>query len=136
MGAYDDIIDLPHPTSARHPRMPMADRAAQFSPFAAISGHGAAIQETARLTDERIELTEEEKAVLDETLRRLVDTGEEAVFTWFQPDGKKNGGTYTSSVGRLKRLDKLQHIVVLENGAAIPMEDILGIEVAANECRT
>ena len=59
MGAYDDIIDLPHPTSARHPRMPMADRAAQFSPFAALVGHGAAIEETVRLTDRKIELTEE-----------------------------------------------------------------------------
>ena len=92
MGAYDDIIDLPHPTSVRHPRMPMADRAAQFSPFAALVGHGAAIRETARLTDRKIELTEEEKAVLDDKLCLLLDTGGEAVFTYFLPDEKKDGG--------------------------------------------
>ena len=62
MGAYDDIINLPHPTSPRHPRMPMIDRAAQFTPFQALTGYGAAIQETARITGEKAELTEEEKA--------------------------------------------------------------------------
>ena len=61
MGAYDDIINLPHPTSARHPRMPMADRAAQFAPFAALAGHGAAIRETARLRAQKTELTEDER---------------------------------------------------------------------------
>lgn len=75
MGAYDDIIHLPHPTSARHPRMPMIDRAAQFSPFAALVGHGAAIEETARLTVRKIELTEDEKTLLDEKLRLLLETG-------------------------------------------------------------
>ena len=69
-GPYDDIIDLPHPTSERHPRMPMANRAAQFSPFAALSGYDDAVKETARLTDGKIELTEEEKANLDARLQR------------------------------------------------------------------
>ena len=76
MGAYDDIIHLPHPTSARHPRMPMIDRAAQFTPFQALTGYGDAIQETARLTGKKVELTGDEKAVLDEKLRLLVDTGD------------------------------------------------------------
>ena len=128
MGAYDDIIDLPHPTSVRHPRMPMTDRAAQFSPFAALVGHGAAIRETARLTDRKIELTEEEKAVLDEKLCLLPDTGEEAVFTYFLPDEKKNGGTYVTAVGSIKKLDLLERRVILTNGAIIPVEDILEIE--------
>ena len=128
MGAYDDIIDLPHPTSAKHPRMPMADRAAQFSPFAALVGHGAAIRETARLTDRKIELTEEEKAVLDEKLCLLLDTGGEAVFTYFLPDEKKNGGAYVTAVGSIKKLDLLKRRVVLTGGAVIPLEDISEIE--------
>lgn len=131
MGAYDDIIDLPHPTSARHPRMPMADRAAQFSPFAALVGHGAAIEETVRLTDRKIELTEDEKAILDEKLRYLLEAGGEAVFTWFQPDEKKDGGAYVTNLGTIKKIDPLQGIVVLMDGTVIPIEDILEIEDGA-----
>ena len=128
MGAYDDIIDLPHPTSAKHPRMPMADRAAQFSPFAALMGHGAAIKETARFTDRKMELTEDEKAVLDEKLRVLRDTCGEAVFTYFLPDEKKNGGAYVTAAGSIKKLDLLERRVILTGGAVIPVEDILEIE--------
>ncbi len=131
MGAYDDIIDLPHPTSARHPRMPMADRAAQFSPFAALVGHGAAIEETVRLTDRKIELTEDEKAILDEKLRYLLEAGGEAVFTWFLPDEKKDGGAYVTNLGTIKKIDPLQGIVVLMDGTVIPIEDILEIEDGA-----
>ena len=128
MGAYDDIIDLPHPTSAKHPRMPMADRAAQFSPFAALVGHGAAIQETARLTDRKIELTEEEKAVLDEKLCLLLDTGREAVFTYFRPDERKDGGAYVTAEGSIKKLDLPGRRVILTCGIIIPVEDIIEIE--------
>jgi hypothetical protein len=128
MGAYDDIINLPHPTSPRHPRMRMIDRAAQFSPFQALSGFGSAIQETARVTGERIELTEDEKAVLDEKLRYLCETGREAVFTWFLPDEKKDGGTYMDAVGTIKKIDPLEGRVILTDGTAIPIEDILEIE--------
>ena len=129
MGAYDDIINLPHPTSARHPRMPMADRAAQFSPFAALTGHGAAIRETARLTDRKIELTEDEKAVLDEKLGLLNAAGGEAVFTWFLPDERKDGGTYATAAGRVKKLDLLERRVILTDGSVIPAEDLLEIEL-------
>ena len=128
MGAYDDIMDLPHPTSARHPRMPMADRAAQFSPFAALTGHGDAIRETARLTDRKIELTEDEKAVLDEKLSLLLDAGGEAVFTWFLPDEKKNGGSYVTVAGSIKKLDPLERRVILNDGTVIPVEDIFEID--------
>lgn len=72
-GPYDDIISLPHPTSSRHPRMPISDRAAQFSPFAALAGHSAALAETARLTDRQIELSDDDKAVLDQKQRILAD---------------------------------------------------------------
>lgn len=128
MGAYDDIINLPHPTSTKHPRMPMIDRAAQFSPFAALVGHGAAIQETARLTEEKNELTEDEKTLLDEKLRLLATTGGEAIFTYFLPDEKKSGGAYAMAVGRLKKLDPLKRCIILTCGTIIPIEDILEIE--------
>ena len=128
MGAYDDMINLPHPTSAKHPRMPMANRAAQFAPFAALVGHGAAIRETARLTDRKMELTEDEKAVLDEKLCLLLDAGGEAVFTYFLPDGKKSGGAYVSVAGRIKKMDLLERRVILTDGAVIPVEDILEVD--------
>lgn len=128
MGAYDDIINLPHPTSPRHPRMPMIDRAAQFTPFQALTGYGDAIQETARITGEKAELTEEEKAVLDEKLRFLAATGSEAAFTYFQPDGRKSGGAYVTALGTVKKLDVLEGRLVLVDGTAIPIDDILEIE--------
>lgn len=129
MGAYDDIINLPHPTSANHPRMPMSDRAAQFSPFAALVGHGAAIAETARLTDRKIELAEDGKAVLDKKLRLLLETGGEGVFTYFLPDGRKDGGAYVAAAGRVKRIDPLEGRVILADGDIIRLDDILDIEV-------
>ena len=129
MGAYDDIINLPHPSSAKHPRMPMSDRAAQFSPFAALTGHGAAIEETARLTDRRIELTEEEKTVLDENLRLLLETGGEGMITYFLPDERKDGGAYVAKLGTIKKIDPLEGRVILTDRTAIPIKDILEIEI-------
>ena len=128
MGAYDDIIHLPHPTSPRHPRMPMIDRAAQFTPFQALTGYGEAIQETARITGEKVELTEDEKTVLDEKLRLLTGTANEAAFTYFQPDGKKSGGVYVTVLGAIKKLDPLDGRLVLADGTAIPIDDILEIK--------
>lgn len=127
MGAYDDIINLPHPTSARHPRMSMIDRAAQFSPFAALVGHGAAIQETARLTEQKIELTEDEKGILDEKLRLLAETGGEATFTYFMPDEKKSGGAYVTAEGEIRKVDPLEGCIILMDGSAIPIANILEV---------
>lgn len=127
-GKYDDIINLPHPTSSRHPRMSMADRAAQFSPFAALVGHGAAIEETARLTDRKIELTEDEKNLLDEKLRLLLETGGTGVFTWFLPDDRKDGGAYVTAEGMIRKIDPLAGRVILADGSVISIEDILEIE--------
>lgn len=127
-GKYDDIINLPHPTSVKHPRMPMIDRAAQFSPFQALVGHGAAIEETARLTDQKVELTEDKKAVLDEKLRLLLETGEEGAFTWFQPDERKSGGAYVTALVRVKKIDPLAGEVILTNGMVIPIENIFEID--------
>lgn len=127
-GPYDDIINLPHPTSSKHPRMPLADRAAQFSPFAALSGHSAAIMETGRLTDRRIELDEDTKSALDFKQSILADRIAEqpdVSITWFLPDNKKDGGQYITSVGRLKKIDDCKRLLCLIDGTEIPMDDIL-----------
>lgn len=131
-GPYDDIIDLPHPTSEKHPRMPMANRAAQFSPFAALTGYDAAVKETARLTDSRIELTEEEKSILDAKLQLLVERTDgktAAEFTWFQPDSKKEGGAYLTASGIVKKVDSHAGEIVLTDGRRIRIEDILDIQI-------
>ena len=94
-GPYDDIIHLPHPTSSKHPRMPIADRAAIFSPFAALAGHSAAIAETARLTNQKAELDEDARAELDRrqaVLLEQIGQQPEVTVTWFQPDERKDGG--------------------------------------------
>jgi hypothetical protein len=131
MGAYDDIIDLSHHRSSTHPHMPLADRAAQFSPFAALTGHDAAIRETERLTDQRIELDETAKVILDEKLRLLLeeDTGNaEVSITYFRPDAKKNGGAYVTAIGKIKRMDNIEHTILLTNGQAIPIDDVVEID--------
>ena len=129
--AYDDIVALPHPVSQRHPQMPIADRAAQFSPFAALTGHDAAIKETARLTDRQIELDENSKSFLDEKLRmvleRLADHPQVTV-TYFQPDGKKAGGAYVRSTGEIKKIDEYERLIVLLSGVKIPIDSIIALE--------
>ena len=128
---YDDILHLPHPTSQRHPRMPIADRAAIFSPFAALTGHAAAIQETARLTDQRLELDEDTKAALDRKQQMLEDClaeQPEVTVTWFLPDERKAGGSYVTTVGRLKKTDHVERLMILTDGTRIPLDDILDIE--------
>ena len=127
-GPYDDIINLPHPTSAKHPRMPLYDRAAQFSPFAALSGHGAAIEETARLTDRRIELDEDTKAMLDLKQQILADRiaeRPEISVVWFRPDARKEGGQYVTTVGQLKKVDDIARILQLADGTTIPLDEVL-----------
>lgn len=129
--SYDDIINLPRPISQRHPRMPIIDRAAQFAPFQALTGYGDAIRETARLTDQRIELSEDEKLLLDIKLRALIEAipdGPVAGFTYFRPDSQKDGGAYVSITGIVKKVDSLEQIVLLDNGTVIPIEAILKIE--------
>lgn len=131
MGPYDDIVDLPHPTSMKHPRMPLADRAAQFSPFAALTGHEAAIRETARITDRRVELDEDEKVALDRKLRLLTEHLAErpAVrITYFLADQRKDGGSYEIAEGSMKKVDEIARMVVLTDGRRIPIEDIYEIE--------
>ena len=134
-GPYDDMLNLPPPTSRRHPRMSLSDRAAQFAPFAALSGHGTAIAETARLTERRIELDEDVKAALDLKQQMLMDRIDEhpdVAVTWFQPDGKKDGGRYVTTTGRLKRIDEVECVMVMEDRTTVPLDDIISID----ECRS
>lgn len=132
MGNYDDIIDLPQHVSSTRPRMPMIDRAAQFQPFRALTGYEDAVRETARLTDRRMELTEEEKARLDAALQRLMDSissRPQVSVTWFQPDKRKAGGAYVTTTGRLKKIDDLEGVLILLGGERIVIEDILDIQI-------
>lgn len=128
---YDDIIHLPRHVSKKHPQMALSDRAAQFSPFAALTGHGAAIKETARLTDERVQLDEYMINVLSERLQIIADRLKdkpEIMITYFQPDEKKNGGAYVTTTGTVKKIDVYERIVVMTDRQEIPIDDIVGIE--------
>ena len=128
---YDDIIDLPHHVSATRPRMSMIDRAAQFSPFAALTGYDAAIKETGRLTDERIELSEESRAVLDRKQQLLLDNladHPKVTVTYFVPDERKAGGAYVTVTGRVKKVDDYQRLLLLTDGTKIPLDEILDME--------
>ena len=130
-GKYDDILHLPHPTSAKHPRMPVSERAAMFSPFAALSGHAGAIAETARLTDQRMELDEDTRAELDRRQAVLLEhiaEQPEVTVTWFQPDERKDGGSYVTVTGRLKRIDPVERVMTLRDGTSIPLEDVAELE--------
>ena len=128
---YDDIINLPHHVSATRPRMPMIDRAAQFSPFAALTVYDAAIKETGRLTDQRIELTEDSRAVLDRKQQLLVDNladHPEVSVTYFVPDERKAGGAYITVTGRVKKIDDYQRLLLLTDGTKIPLGEIIDME--------
>lgn len=126
---YEDIINLPHPVSKRHKPMPVEDRAAQFAPFAALTGHQAAIEETARITEARIELDEEVKEHLNMQFQELLaEPGRKIQVVYYVPDGRKSGGSYVTRVGTVKKIDEYQKILVLEDGSRIPLEDISEIE--------
>lgn len=125
---YDDILHLPHPTSKTHRRMSRQDRAAQFSPFAALTGYEAVVKETARLTEERRMLTEDEIAELDARLRLAVELDAEVTVTWFKPDAKKSGGSYVTTSGYIKLADELIHVLVMKDGTEIPFDEITAVQ--------
>lgn len=130
---YEDIIHLPHPESKKHPRMSLHDRAAQFSPFAALTGHSAAIDETARLTDRKLELNEERKADLDRKWQFLMEKmGEHPTIrlTYFIKDEKKEGGIYTTVEDKLKKIDPYKKMIFLQDGTGIYYNDIFEMEIA------
>lgn len=130
-GPYDDIINLPHHVSETRPRMSLYDRAAQFSPFAALTGYEAVIRETARLTESRPEPSEGEAERINAGLSALsLHIGEQpwAEITYFLPDGKKSGGALVRVSGRVKRVDEYERAVVLTDGTDIPIDDITDID--------
>ncbi len=125
---YDDIIHLPHHVSRNHPQMPLRDRAAQFAPFAALTGYEAAVGETARLTAERRELDAQEAAELN---RRLTDLAArlkdrpEVTIEYFVPDERKSGGAYVTETGVVRHISITERVLVMESGTEIPMEDVV-----------
>lgn len=128
---YDDIVELPHPCPATRPRMPAADRAAQFAPFAALAGYEACIAETARRTDARPTLDENEKAALDERLHYALrpDAGPAALrFTRFVPDAKKSGGALETVTGTVRRLDACARTLILTDGTTVALDDVVAID--------
>ena len=132
---YDDIIHLSRPVSKKRSPMSNFDRAAQFSPFAALTGYDAVIAETGRLTDTRIELDEGGKALLDEkiqTIREHLAQQPKVKLTVFCPDSRKSGGAYETITGNVKKIDPVARILVLTGGEVIPVDRIYGIECLAN----
>ena len=126
MSKYDDIIDLPHHRSKTHPHMSLLDRAAQFAPLAALRGYGDAIDETARLTDGRPELSEQQLAELNERLLQIMAKPDTVVcITYFVPDERKAGGRYEQTEGTIKKIEEVAKVIVMTGGEKIPLSDII-----------
>ena len=133
-GRYEDILRMPHHCSLRHPAMPRENRAAQFMPFAALTGYEAAVSEEARLTDRKMELDDEALAALNERLwmlSEMLPDAPEVTVTYFVADRKKAGGAYTSLFGRVKRVDPAQGILIMRDGTVIPLGDIWSVACEA-----
>ncbi len=128
---YDDIIDMPHHQSKERPHMSLHDRAAQFAPFAALTGHEDAIKETARLTDEKIVLDESDVGRINEKLFEIsqhLSEKRKISITYFKADQKKSGGAYLTDIGTIKKIDETEKIVIMDSGMKIALENIVGIE--------
>ena len=128
---YEDIVDLPHHVSRKHPQPTMADRAARFAPFAAITGYEEMVLEEARITDDRIELDENSKAALNEKLNMIlefIDEQPEVSITYFEPDKRKAGGAYVTVTGTVKRIDEYEHLVIMTDGKKINIDDIYNLQ--------
>ena len=128
---YEDIVDLPHHVSKKHPQPTMADRAARFAPFAAITGYEEMVLEEARVTDVRIEMDESSKAALNEKLNMILeflDEQPEVSITYFEPDMRKAGGAYVTVTGTVKRIDEYEHLVIMTDGKKINIDDIYNLQ--------
>ena len=133
---YEDIVDLPHHVSKNHPQPTMADRAARFAPFAAITGYEEMVLEEARITDEFLELDEGTKSVLNAKLQmvqELLPEQPEISFTYFQPDQKMAGGAYITKTGTVKRIDEYEQLVLMTDGTKIPIN--LNFEIESDRIR-
>lgn len=132
-GRYDDILFLPHPTSKKHPRMSAQERAAQFSPFAALTGHQAVLREAARQTQERRVLDEYEQDALARKLALLQEhlaEEPEVQLSYFKEDARKAGGEYVRQEGRVKKLDLYRRVLLMADGTRVPLDDLFGMEGA------
>lgn len=128
---YDDIINMPHHVSKKHPQMSLEARSAQFAPFSALTGYEDEIKETGRLTNSRIEINEEQKTILDRKLKLILENIEkkpEIEITYFIPDLKKEGGKYVTITGKVKKIDNYKQVIVFENKTEIPILEIIEIK--------
>ena len=128
---YDDIINLPHHVSSTRPRMSAIDRAAQFSPFAALTGYDVSIKESARLTGERLELDDSQKEDIGDKLRFVMeqlDTDTEIRITYFLPDTRKAGGEYVTVSGAVKKIDEYERMIILIDGKQIPIDEVIDVD--------
>lgn len=128
MSRYDDIINLPHHVSSTRTSMPMENRAAQFAPFAALSGHDDAIEETARLTVEKPELSPGELDRLSKRLVYAIEKGAEIVITFFQPDALKQGGSILQTQGKVKKIDEIDGMIILTDKQTVRLDCVLSID--------
>ena len=129
---YNDIINLPHYVSKKHPQMPIEERAAQFAPFAALVGYEDEIEETARITTKKIELNEEEKNMLDMKLNVLKEQMKVQIYPeikviYFIADVRKEGGKYINISGTIKKIDEFKQVIILDDKTEIPIKDIINI---------
>lgn len=132
MNNYDDIINLPHHTSRRHPRMPAEMRAAQFAPFAALTGYDDVIHEAARYTESEVELSDNDRERLDQTvaeIRARIKEQPSATFTYFVPDELKAGGKYNTRNFRVKQLDEVKHLFVMTDDTRLHISHITDIQL-------
>ena len=131
MKDYSDIINMPHHVSNNRPQMSMRDRAAQFAPFAALTGYDDAVRETARQTNQKIELLDEQVAILNEKILFLIEKIKdnlEITITYFIPDKKKEGGAYTTVKGIVKKIDEYNKLIILNDGREIMMDSIFDLQ--------
>lgn len=129
---YEDIINLPHHVSNKHPKMTLEARAAQFAPFAALTGYDDEIKETARLTNERIELDDEAKNIFNNKIRIILEqisTRPVVTFTYFIPDLQKEGGKYVTVTGIVKKINEYKKMIILEDKTEIPIKEIINIQI-------
>lgn len=131
-GKYDDIINLPHHTSTKHPRMTRTARAAQFAPFAALTGLDDEMEETARLTDKKITLDEEQKQVIDRELLFIKNNPQRdipVIITFFKSDGRKDGGAYIEKEVRIKKIDEINRKLILSDYSEIKIDDLFSVRI-------
>ena len=131
-GKYDDIINMPHHISKKHPRMSLENRSAQFAPFAALTGYEDEVEETARITDKKIEITDEIKTEMNIKLKSIQEkiyTKPKVTITYFIPDSKKEGGSYKIVTSNVMKIDKYKQTIVLKDKTEIPINFITNINI-------